>query len=181
MSTYAYELIERFYGKRRAKRSGVLLMDHIDQGLIVLDALRAGQPTKDAFCLHPLFQADAELTTIGLDVSHAYSNAYTIMLVMEYRQWANAWLSDKATHTGGRDGTFVQHGTPTPGPLLEVKHMLIADKVQNYKDFCAHHYGTHARSKELDFYFKTWLRALGVSNERYLDLCALIDDSKRKG
>jgi len=48
--------------------------------------------------------------------------------------------------------------------------MLVADKVQNRKDFLAYHKGTHARSDELDYYFKLWLRRLDISEERYQEL-----------
>ena len=55
----------------------------------------------------------------------------------------------------------------TPGPLKEVRQMLIADKVQNYADFLTYHAHTHSRSKELDFYFKHWLAQLDVSRDLY--------------
>ena len=45
--------------------------------------------------------------------------------------------------------------------------MLIADKVQNRKDFLKYHYGTHKKSVELDIYFKNWLRALNVTEADY--------------
>jgi hypothetical protein len=45
--------------------------------------------------------------------------------------------------------------------------MLIADKVQNRKDFELYHEATHPRSKELAMYFRLWLEKLGVSEENY--------------
>ncbi|MNV74432.1 hypothetical protein D3C71_1676480 [compost metagenome] len=55
--------------------------------------------------------------------------------------------------------------------------MLIADKVQNRKDFLAHHSGTHPRRAELDHYFKVWLRALDVDEDEFSALCAAIDSA----
>ena len=42
--------------------------------------------------------------------------------------------------------------------------MLIADKVQNYKDFLLYHYGIHERSNQLNQYFINWLSYLGIDN-----------------
>ena len=45
--------------------------------------------------------------------------------------------------------------------------MLIADKVQNRKDFMMYHLHTHQRSKELEKYFNQWLNKLSVSEEMF--------------
>jgi len=44
----------------------------------------------------------------------------------------------------------------------EVKYMLLADKLQNYKDFKRYHKGEHLRTEELDSYFNKWLDYLDV-------------------
>jgi hypothetical protein len=43
--------------------------------------------------------------------------------------------------------------------------MLVADKVQNYKDFMIHHYGTHERSQALYIYFHKWFHALNIAKD----------------
>jgi hypothetical protein len=170
-----YQAIKKFYGDRRAERSQVLLMDHIDQGLRILQAINADKFVQQAYCLHPLFQADADLATRGLlftlDEGEG-ADPYVILLVMEYRQWANAWLSDKVGCTAG---VIHYSGKPTAGPLIEVKQMLIADKVQNYKDFLTYHKVTHERSKELDHYFRHWLKVLEVDETQFVQLCQDLD------
>ena len=88
-----YQLIKKFYGDRVAKRSQVPLINHIDEGLIVLKAIGAVETTKRAFCLHPLLQADADLQEnyyISSFVDH-----HALLLAMEYRSVANEFLSDK--------------------------------------------------------------------------------------
>ena len=35
--------------------------------------------------------------------------------------------------------------------------MLLADKLQNRKDFRLYHLGKHERTKELDHYFDLWI------------------------
>jgi hypothetical protein len=52
-------------------------------------------------------------------------------------------------------------------PLKDVNDMLIADKIQNRKDFELYHLGTHDRSEQLDQYFKNWLEKLEVSEDFY--------------
>jgi hypothetical protein len=165
-STVEYKLIEKFYGDRVAKRSGVPLINHINEGLTVLSAIRATETTKRAFCIHPLLQADEDLQEnyyISSFVDH-----HTLLLAMEYRSVANEYLSDKVD----------TEQKIRLSPLLEVNEMLIADKVQNRKDFMTYHYGTHERSDELARYFNKWLNALNVSADTYIDFCRKIDGSK---
>ncbi len=55
-------------------------------------------------------------------------------------------------------------------PIKAVNDMLIADKVQNRKDFLRYHYGPHQHWRELDLYFQMWLFRLGISDRQYRDL-----------
>jgi hypothetical protein len=165
----AFNAIAAFYGERRAQRSGVLLINHIVEGLTVLDCIGATRAARDAFCLHPMFQADADLITNLPRVGEF--NPYVMMLVMEYRARANESLSDRVIMLRGSSPAWAGKSA-TPGPLAEVRDMLVADKVQNYADFLTYHADTHPRAKELHFYFKHWLRELGVSLERFADLTA---------
>ena len=45
--------------------------------------------------------------------------------------------------------------------------MLRADKVQNYKDFLAHHVKSHPRRDALDRYFRNWLSRLDISDSAF--------------
>jgi len=163
-----YMDILAYYNTRTAKRSGVPLMNHINEGLIILNSLGCAEDTMLAFCVHPLFQEDEELKrSVLLGVQYDYS-PNVLLLVMEYRNQANQWLSEKvATKT-----------TPASGPLTKVRDMLIADKVQNYKDFLLYHKLTHPRSMQLTLYFQMWLEHLGVSNTQFKELC---DEIEYKG
>ena len=48
--------------------------------------------------------------------------------------------------------------------------MLIADKIQNRKDFELYHLGKHERSSELEQYFKNWLERLNITEEFYQEI-----------
>lgn len=170
-----YAAIEGHYGIRRAERSKVLLINHIEEGIVIIGALDGKLPDGCSFqetpacagyCLHPLFQNDQDLHTVGQRYADSVHRplAGPVMLTMEYRWRANAWLSDKV-EKGAVSLQLV--GGPDAGGLPEVRAMLIADKVQNYKDFLAHHWRKHARSDELDLYFRTWLEHLGIGEETF--------------
>lgn len=162
--TDEYRAIELEYGNQRANRSRVHLMNHIDEGLYVLHKIGASVQAQKAYCLHPLLQNDEDMAKHFHSLAH-YCDPTAVALAVEYRNHANQWLSDKVTLN---DDTLMpyleEQGKPTTGPLASVRDMLIADKVQNYKDFVAHHKGKHHRSIQLDHYFKVWLRELGVDN-----------------
>lgn len=180
----AYVAIADYYGDRKAERSGVRLMQHIDDGLVVLDQINASGAAMRAYCLHPLFQQDDDLTSSAEAMRDfapvATRDPYVMLLVMEYRYRANAWLSDKVRTIERKSAgeRVISDGLPVPGVLEEVWHMLIADKVQNRKDFLTHHKGTHPRSAELELYFGHWLLALDVDEAEYEKLCTAIDAAK---
>jgi len=89
------------------------------------------------------------------------SDRHVLLLAMEYRNIANATLSHRTIATAA--------DIPL-SPLPEVNAMLVADKVQNRKDFILHHARSHPRSKELDRYFRLWLERLGVSESQFGEL-----------
>lgn len=139
-------MIREYYGDKVAKRSGVPLINHIHEGLEILRSIGASVEAKKAYYLHPMLQSDEALVeNLGKmgDVNYK-----VLILAMEYRKTANAYLS----HRHVEDLRQIQLS-----PLLEVNQMLYADKVQNQKDFLKYHYGTHERSEELKQYFENWI------------------------
>ncbi len=143
-------LIERHYGDKRAKRSQVPLMNHILEGLTILNWLDADDDAKRAFIVHPIIQADEDMKA-NWEYLYNMVNPRTFMLAMEYRNTANAYLSHRKIKSLDEIQLSV---------FKEVNDMLIADKVQNYKDFLKYHAGTHPRSVELDQYFNNWITKL---------------------
>lgn len=163
------KLIEQYYGNKTAKRSGVPYINHIYEGLSILKYYCAAEEVLDAYALHPMFQEDNKLL-INLSVYSRYIDSLTMSIVMEYRNVANRGLS------------CYQVDDPSKiylSPIHVVNLMLIADKVQNRKDFMKYHFGTHPKSRELDIYFKNWLRALKITEKQYETLCEIIENEKR--
>lgn len=143
----AYDIIANYYGTKTTKRSGVLLMNHIDEGLAILENLNASQDVKDAYCLHPIFQSDEDfLKNEGMELEGISEKVMDLVIL--YRYTANSYLSKN------KIDDFIGF------PCEEVKLMLKADKIQNEKDFALYHEGTHPRSKELREYFNNWLNIL---------------------
>ena len=151
-----YFLIADYYGKRVATRSRVPLIDHIHEGLTIMERRGASEVAKRAYCLHPLLQNDADLEANYLLVSRVAA-PQAILLAMEYRNIANAYLSQRAVASIKESIAEI-----ALSPLVDVQEMLIADKCQNRKDFLRYHLDSHPRSTILDQYFKNWLARLGV-------------------
>jgi hypothetical protein len=176
---YALEAIKSVYGYKRAKRSQVPLINHILEGQAIMAHRGASVEAIAGFMLHPLFQHDDDLkehgTYYAFHRASAHQNSDAVMLAMEYRHYANAWLSDKVSKD--EVGNLQIEGLPTWGPLNDVKEMLIADKVQNYKDFIIYHSDTHERREELDLYFKVWLKVLGIDEKEYRRLVEVAFDA----
>ncbi len=153
-----YQAVTARYGVTRARRSGLPYMNHIDEGLAVLRDLGATDRAWRAWCLHPLVQSDPDLAESYPHLGSLTDDPQVLGLAMEYRHIANAYLSHHVVHDPSEIAL---------GPLPEVRCMLVADKVQNAKDFILHHRGTHPRTDALETYFRHWHTRLGVSREAF--------------
>lgn len=163
-----YELICHTYDTMYAVRSEVPYINHINEGLVVLQSIGARQQAEKAFCLHPLVQTDSWLEQHFSNVC-LQSDPVVVALAMEYRSVANEYLSKRV---------ITSVAEIRLSPLKDVNDMLIADKVQNYKDFLTYHKGTHPRSDLLDIYFNNWLSRLGISDNMFAQLCETIGKGK---
>ncbi|WPK40887.1 hypothetical protein Knedl_CDS0063 [Pseudomonas phage Knedl] len=165
--TEEYKLISEHYGDRTARRSGVPLMNHIREGLELLNMFGASDTAKQAFCLHPLLQGDMELGTNVQNIAlNSQVNPKALTQALLYREAANRYLCSPMTDPWGP-----ATATRAVRPMSLSPHvyfMLCADKLQNQKDFDIYHKDTHPRSKCLAKYFKNWLTILGVVPEEQL-------------
>lgn len=161
----AYLYISNFYGDMAAERSKVPLINHIDEGLVVLNTLGAEDHTMLAWCIHPLLQSDASLIDSLTDCEHMLSlvDPIVLILAMEYRNQANQWLRNN----------WLKNDPPSI-PLHEVHQMLIADKIQKYKDVMQHQQD-NPEINDLEEYFKGWMMLLGIDEERMWALIRLIE------
>lgn len=145
--TPAYKLISNYYDQSKTKRSGIPLINHIDEGIEILKGIGADEDTIEAYCLHPLLQSDEEFNkNLNMDFSKVSTSA--LVLAVEYRRVANSYLSTNKMED------FVGFTNE------KIKQMLYADKIQNEKDFALYHEGKHERSEELREYFNNWLNIL---------------------
>lgn len=151
-----YDIISNFYGNQKANRSGVDLMNHIDEGLFILEKIGASELAKKAYCLHPILQSDEALLE-NYDLLKDV-DVKVIICLMEYRSVANEYLSKRKINSIDEIRL---------SPLKDVNDMLIADKIQNKKDFELYHKDTHPRSSELSEYFDNWLIRLNISDDFY--------------
>jgi len=143
----AYQIISDYYGDSTTKRSGVKLINHIDEGIEILNSIGADDDTIDAYCLHPILQSDEDFNkNLTMDFTGVSTKA--LLLAVEYRRVANSYLSTNKIED------FVGFTN------ISIKQMLLADKLQNEKDFALYHEGVHPRSAELREYFDNWLNIL---------------------
>lgn len=162
-----YQAIKDHYAGCYAERTGLPYIKHIDDGLRILDHIGTTEAAKAAYCIHPIIQGDGDLAAFmrrlrAGDTLYSQFDADVIALAVEYRNCANRYLSFHY----GRDTRV-----PRLSPLQEVNDMLIADKVQNYHDFMAQHYGTHKDSDQLYACFHAWFDVLDINVEDLLPLC----------
>ena len=149
----AYKIISEIYGNSVAKRSGAPLINHINEGLVVLKNLGTSLYAQEAYMVHPITQNNEYFDKYHHRLYEL--NGRTVLYAMEYAKTANNWLC----------------GMPRPktplSSIFEVNQMLVADKIQNRKDFEIYHKATHENSAALDQYFKDWLEVLCVPEEAY--------------
>jgi hypothetical protein len=158
-----YVIMEREYGDAKARRSGLYLMNHIDEGANIMIKRNASEEAVKAFIAHPMLQDDEHFfdkKELLLNKVMVHCSKYTLLLCMEYRKVANAYLCKPET-----DG-WTQEQIKFHCPILmdDIREMLIADKVQNYKDFLQFHALSHPRRNELFAYFNNWIDYLGCSS-----------------
>lgn len=153
MAWIEYEAVERFYGEQRAERSGERYMTHIDDGIAVLEAIRATERAMRAFCLHPLVQSDEALHDGWHELGEVTNDPRVLALAFEYRHIANNYLSTRDIDSPSEIAL---------SPLGDVNDMLRADKVQNHFDFLRFHQRSHPREAALRRYFHNWFVRLDL-------------------
>lgn len=152
-SSTEYKLISKFYGKKVAARSKVPLINHINEGLEILEAIGASKASALGFCLHPLVQDKKQLKKTLDDDLLISCSFEAINAAFEYRYIANAYLCEAST-----DGWNTDKLHNLLSPICDtIRDMLIADKIQNRKDFLLYHATTHSRAPQLLWYFNNWI------------------------
>jgi hypothetical protein len=172
-----YTLIQQKYERKVAQRSGVSYMNHIVEGAFVLWQIYGfDEELIEAYCLHPIFQSDELLSQLFAHDSSDLTviSPRVIVLGMEYRRVANSYTIKNKV----KDPEDIEIG-----PLEKVHKMLVADKIQNKKDFMKYMYFKHERpgyrevSERSVQYFDSWLARLGVNQEMYKNVVKQIEQS----
>lgn len=163
IDTAEYLIMSKVYGDEKASRSGLYHMNHIDEGADIMIQRNASEDAIKAFIAHPMLQDDEHFMDkkeLLLNNVMAHCSKYTLLLCMEYRKVANAYLCKPETD----NWTQEQIKFHCPILLSDVREMLVADKVQNYKDFLQYHALTHPRRNELFAYFNNWITYLNCAD-----------------
>ncbi len=184
-----YHLIEKYYGSKTANRSGRPYIEHINQGLIILDAMGANNESKRAWCYHPLVQLDEDLVKNYKKVKsrNELCDAHIILLAMEYRRLANSYRTthEKRYNHQYRDKQLLSEYTVGTrldveiSPLIEVNQALMADKIQNRYAYERYLKPFQSNMEYLVPYFKFWFEFFQISEETYrnYELILMKEDS----
>ena len=160
-----YDLAKTILSSRKTHRTGISHFVHVEEGLIILNNLTDDADTKGAFCLHPLIQKTSDFIDNYICLKDC--SPISVALAVEYR-----WIANQGTR---------YYLETNPGAkiilseFLEINHMLIADKIQNRKDFLATFNRNDSEFDALDQYFKNWMEALKISEPEYGIHVELID------
>lgn len=169
-----YETINAFYKSKKTSKN-VPYINHINEGIIHLEEMKVSNDTINAFILHPLAQcvnlkgADAKVILTQKEMDKHF-NIYDIEPIIAYellmyRKFANAYLCRPETDDYTFNDAFeVIKDLKNDQSVLK---MLVADKLQNYKDFVIYRKNDHKRSKELETYFNYWLLSLIILVDSY--------------
>ena len=159
--TREWEIARRVLEPVHARRTGISHFQHVREGVRILQTLSAPLISQQAFTLHPLIQkTDDFVNNLALLEG---CDARAVALAVEYRWVANQGVRQRVRENGWQI---------TLSSFPAVNQMLLADKVQNRKDFLLHFPPSHPDFDELVRYFGCWMEALGVSEERYRELAA---------
>lgn len=159
--TPEYMLISAYYGDKCAKRSGVPLMNHIREGIKLLIAWDRPEVEQRAFALHPIFQAGGSMGFRTIAPSDQRPIADEVIdLAKEYGKIANTYLCQPEKDAFTIEGDWWALKKYLGNMSTSCAWMLLADKVQNQKDFRIHHWFTHERARYLEAYFNHWIGML---------------------
>lgn len=153
METFEYTLISEYFRGMKNEKNDVPLINHIDEGLKILNFISASDIAKRAFCLHPMLQSDEDLVKNLFNNNFRQIDPPVLITTMEYKRVANNYLSNRV---------IAHLGEIEISPLRDVNQMLIADKVQNYKDFELYYKNNIENSSDLIVYFNNWFKKLGI-------------------
>ena len=166
-----YNVIDNFY-KDMSTSKGVPYINHINEGVIHLENMKVSNNVVNAFILHPFVQCvnlkgtykDCLLTEKELE---KHINIFEIepeiaFDLLLYRKYANSYLCRESTDNYSINEAFnnIKGIVKYPNTIK----MLIADKLQNFKDFLQYRQD-HPRKVYLNNYFTHWLNILANISE----------------
>lgn len=154
-NTRACEISMKYLADRVTKKN-VPYFNHVEEGLVILSHLKVPVTAGEAYILHPLFQSNDELRTHRSWLMNGHLSTDVVFYLMEYRNIANRGIRSEWNKTGKIELS----------PVWAVNQMLVADKVQNRKDFRKYN-SDHPEAQNLEKYFSAWLEALSISEDRY--------------
>ncbi len=145
-----YKIVQDFFGDQRDERSGVLLMNHIDEGIAVMRALGAPDTAIRAFCLTPL-----QFTSRNDIIINFHKIFKELNGVIDGIDSSNLALDYRALV----DTNPVKVSTDN-----DVNLMLAGAVIQRKKDLLVHNWDHQANPEATRERFDQWIAALGIAH-----------------
>lgn len=153
-----YQAIQSIYGDQKTLQgNGVPFMNHINEGLHILHRIKASDNAQRAYCLHPIMQVNG-LADEFLSSSYLKEvDPRALVTAGMFANTVNAFPLGQFI-----SGNLVGNVEEAAGLIKrnDVMDMILAEMVQNYKDFLNHEGQTDPDRAEINEYFLTWLRFL---------------------
>lgn len=176
--TKGYQIIKEHFAGQIATRSALPYINHIHEGIYILNRCFGwDETTAEAFCVHPIFQDVSDDSHATQARCKSELNHRVTDLASQYAKAANAYTS--------KHRLLEIAAIPLPSDSA-VRQMLVADKVQNKKDFVAqvlnpstansNSQGNAQLNAHLMSYFDRWLDRLGVTPTNFTELATELQD-----
>lgn len=141
-----YNYMKDLFSTSVSKRTKDLSTNPMEEGLAILNILESNHITKKAYCIHQLFHNDESLERSWDGNRFPNCDIKSMLLAMEFRTLYKSKPN--------------RNGIIKLSPIKEVNEMMLAYKMQQYKNFEINGRGQTDNDELVESSFKNWIKQL---------------------